>query len=82
MSTVRAMLEKQSDHLEHLVLDVGHDGPGRKWVLIECPCCGREVLCYVWSLAGSGKRCKCGALHYTGLTKPAKDDPGPWGAAP
>ena len=29
---------------------------------IECPWCKREVKAYLWSLAGGGKRCSCGAL--------------------
>ena len=36
---------------------------GRTRILIECPFCGAREWAYVWSLAGSGKRCPCGALH-------------------
>lgn len=35
-------------------------GRTRGWV--TCPFCSAKVLCYLWSLAGSGKRCSCGAL--------------------
>ena len=38
---------------------------GRSSIDICCPFCGRTTLAYVWSLAGSGKRCStkaCGAL--------------------
>ena len=35
---------------------------GRIRVAITCPFCGDEVIAYVWSLAGSGKKCDCGAL--------------------
>lgn len=36
--------------------------PGRTAVDIECPFCQCVTQAYVWSLAGSGKRCECGAL--------------------
>jgi len=43
---------------------------GRSTILITCPFCGVEVEAFVWSLAGSGKRCPgCGAKHtYFGRT--------------
>ena len=45
---------------------------GRSWDHITCPWCGCECIAYVWSLAGSGKRCpQCRALHTNyGVTKP------------
>ena len=37
---------------------------GKSSVVIDCPFCGESVRAYVWSLAGSGKRCPgCGAIH-------------------
>ena len=37
---------------------------GRTRALIQCPLCGTKVWAYIWSLAGSGKRCPgCGAVH-------------------
>lgn len=46
---------------------------GRSTVVIECPCCGTDTTAYVWSLAGSGKRCECGAKHTLyGTIPPAK----------
>lgn len=36
---------------------------GRSTVAILCPFCGAQVIAYKWSMAGSGKRCECGALH-------------------
>jgi hypothetical protein len=36
---------------------------GRSYCYITCPFCNAEVKAYVWSLAGGGKRCPCGALH-------------------
>lgn len=48
------------------------DGYIRKWVEmgrtrieVVCPFCGCHLIAYVWSLAGSGKRCenkKCRAM--------------------
>lgn len=31
---------------------------------IRCPFCDVTTEAYVWSLAGSGKRCECGAVHH------------------
>lgn len=47
---------------------------GRSIVWITCPFCGTEVTAYLWSLAGSGKRCPCGAKHngYGQTTAPAE----------
>lgn len=40
---------------------------GRSSIEIECPFCGSMVRAYVWSLAGVGKRCPCGAkFHHNG----------------
>ena len=39
---------------------ISENGRSRGW--ITCPFCAEKVLCYLWSLAGSGKRCGCGAL--------------------
>jgi hypothetical protein len=36
---------------------------GRSRYNIECPYCHAIVVAYIWSLAGSGKRCPCGAKH-------------------
>lgn len=45
---------------------------GKTRILIKCPCCGEEVWAFVWSLAGSGKRCPCGAKHGSFGTTPAR----------
>jgi hypothetical protein len=36
---------------------------GKSTCIIECPYCGVETEAYVWSLAGCGKKCSCGAMH-------------------
>lgn len=36
---------------------------GRSIVYITCGFCGKTVTAYLWSLAGGGKKCPCGALH-------------------
>ena len=33
---------------------------GRSSVDIKCPFCGDVTKAYLWSLAGSGKKCSCG----------------------
>lgn len=35
---------------------------GRSTVEVECRFCGQSYTAYLWSLAGCGKRCTCGAL--------------------
>lgn len=35
---------------------------GRTQVRADCPFCHQTVDAYLWSLAGGGKRCECGAL--------------------
>jgi len=44
------------------------DGYLRKWqehgktrVEVKCPFCQSRMTAYLWSLAGSGKKCSCGA---------------------
>lgn len=40
---------------------------GRITRSITCPFCGTGCVGYVWSLAGSGKKCAgCGAIHVLG----------------
>lgn len=33
-------------------------------MIVVCPFCGAEVEVYLWSFAGCGKRCDCGAKLY------------------
>ena len=37
---------------------------GRKLGKVDCPFCNTVVDCYLWSISGSGKKCKCGAVIY------------------
>lgn len=39
-------------------------GRGRKSGKVDCPFCNKAVDCYLWSISGSGKKCKCGAVIY------------------
>jgi hypothetical protein len=41
---------------------------GRSRVWLRCPFCKATVQAYLWSLAGGGKRCDCGALAGSGGT--------------
>lgn len=36
---------------------------GRSTLDIKCPFCSAITTAYKWSLAGSGKKCQCGAKH-------------------
>ena len=40
---------------------------GRSTGYIRCPFCGCEVMVYLWSFAGCGKRCGCGVLLVHGF---------------
>jgi len=45
---------------------------GRSTVRIECPYCQAVTEAYRWSLAGGGKKCRCGAVHGSiGMTRRA-----------
>jgi hypothetical protein len=59
-----------TDCRRYTVVDRGYDGPGKTWVIVKCPYCEATTKCFVWSLAGSGKRCSCGALHSSYGTAP------------
>jgi hypothetical protein len=39
-----------------------HRTSGRSSVTLCCPFCSAHVTAYLWSLAGGGKRCYCGAM--------------------
>ena len=39
-----------------------HSSHGRTTLDVQCPFCNAWMTVYVWSFAGSGKRCECGAL--------------------
>lgn len=43
---------------------------GRSSINIKCPWCGSKVEAFVWSLAGSGKRCDVcpDVIHYTRIS--------------
>jgi len=55
---------------------------------LECPFCHADVLVYVWSFRGGGKKCRCGAmLSSSGATKEVADldptpDPAPTATVP
>ena len=51
-----------SDRLYEVVYRIAR--AGRSVVGIRCPYCGSVTEAYIWSLAGSGKRCECGAVHH------------------
>ena len=40
----------------------GRSEIGRSRITIICPFCQARVVAYLWSLAGGGKRCLCGAF--------------------
>lgn len=53
---------KSAERREHERSGV-NSAAGRSYYYITCPFCNASVKTYVWSIAGGGKRCPCGALH-------------------
>lgn len=53
----------------------GRHAMGRSTVIVTCPFCHADIEAYAWSLAGSGKRCTCGALHGRDMSQGWKIDP-------
>ena len=47
---------------EHTGLREIYRSVGRILVEATCPFCQGTVQAYLWSLAGSGKKCSCGAV--------------------
>lgn len=46
------------------VLSENRRPAGRSTVTLRCPHCDTVTEARLWSLAGSGKRCECGATFY------------------
>lgn len=40
--------------------------PTQLTAVAACPFCGARAKLFLWSLAGSGKRCACGAMFWAG----------------
>lgn len=48
---------------------------GKSTMMVKCPFCEKKIEVYIWSFAGSGKRCSCGALlGMYGCVKEVKDE--------
>lgn len=47
---------------EYAIISESPGSNGRSTYTLRCPFCQGRVVAYVWSLAGGGKRCPCGAL--------------------
>lgn len=43
-------------------LGAGSSRRGKSTMMVKCPFCEEELEVYIWSFAGSDKRCSCGAL--------------------
>jgi hypothetical protein len=65
-------IEKYGEHIEYFKVEGfwwsqiawGH---GKSKGLAHCPCCKGETEFYVWSMAGSGKKCNnCGVVMHLG----------------
>lgn len=47
---------------EPINLGVGSSEHGRSTMMVKCQFCEEEFEVFIWSFAGSGKRCSCRAL--------------------
>lgn len=47
---------------EPINLGVKSSRHGKSTMMVKCPFCERKIEVYIWSFAGSGRRCSCGAL--------------------
>lgn len=56
------MTARKDECRPHAGYRVLWSGVGRTKVVLECPFCAATVEAFLWSLAGSGKRCACGAV--------------------
>ena len=53
------------------VLSTGLKAPSSNFSIVKCPFCKQSVKAFWWSLAGSGKKCGCGAkFHSNVMFKP------------
>lgn len=57
MATKLKKIPFQDAEKKELFMSPGVSEMGRSTVFVTCPFCGRRTEAYVWSLAGSGKRC-------------------------
>ncbi len=53
--------ESRDYEIDHATLE----SPSSIVYWFECPWCHAKVKAYLWSLAGGGKRCSCGAIFGT-----------------
>lgn len=57
-------IERGEFETRHWSFVAEHQEHGRSTIEIVCPFCCKRVTAYKWSMAGCGKRCTCGAMHY------------------
>ena len=57
------MENKEIDRRQHSRTGSYSQAQGGSYCYIVCPYCGATVKAFIWSLAGGGKKCECGALH-------------------
>jgi len=67
---------KAAEKREHKSTCRNSKQAGKSSYWITCPFCDKEVIAYVWSIAGGGKRCpNCGAMHSYYGTSHRKKNP-------
>lgn len=61
------MTYDQSRAKKGRVLRTGLKPPSSNFSVCECPFCKAQTRAFWWSLAGSGKKCVCGAKYDSDL---------------
>ena len=59
---------------EPINLGVKSSRHGKSTMMIKCPFCEREIEVYIWSFAGSGKKCSGTLLERFTCIKEVKDE--------
>lgn len=57
-------VREQGNYPSYTVVGEMSRSNGRSSIDIQCPFCLAVIEAYLWSLAGGGKRCTCGAKHH------------------
>lgn len=62
ITTWNDIKKKNCEHRDIEIHRTGLERPSSVIWYFDCPWCGDEIKTYLWSFAGSGKRCDCGAI--------------------
>lgn len=58
--------EERTEFRHYYVYREGLEHRSSNTIYFDCPFCNRGIKAYLWSLAGGGKACECGAIFASG----------------